>query len=117
MTRQRSRWCMRGRAIAPDVVTPGMAAPAGRWSDGHVWIGTVRTQPGRRDRLAPPRRVRELDPRHLGPGADGVRARRPVVAICRPGDLIHVPAGIVHREITEGDGPVAAVLFRVGTGR
>ena len=89
---------------APDVVTPGMERQQG-WSDGQVWVGTVRTQPGVATgwhhhgtyeswiHVVSGRARMEF-----GPGGRSVE-------IARPGDLIHVPGGIVHREITEGASP------------
>jgi uncharacterized RmlC-like cupin family protein len=100
---------------APDVVTPGMERQQS-WSDGRVWVGTVRTQPG----LATGWHhhgeyeswIHILSGRarmEFGPGGRSVE-------IAEPGELIHVPPHIVHREITEGADPVEAVLFRVGSG-
>jgi uncharacterized RmlC-like cupin family protein len=99
----------------PDVVTSGMEREEA-YSDGGVWVGTVRTQPGIATGWHHHGEYQSwiyvlsgLARMEFGPGGRDV-------AICRPGDLIHVPPGVVHREITEGDGPVSAVLFRVGTG-
>lgn len=100
---------------APDVVTSGMEREEA-YSAGGVWIGTVRTQPGvatgwhhHGDYESWIYVLSGLARMEFGSGGRQV-------AICHPGDLIHVPRGVVHREITEGDGPVAAVLFRVGSG-
>ncbi len=100
---------------APDVVTPGMEREEAFAGDD-VWIGTVRTQPGVatgwHHHNAYESFIYVLEGRarmEFGPGGREV-------AICEPGDLIRVPPGVIHREITEGTEPVAAVLFRVGSG-
>jgi uncharacterized RmlC-like cupin family protein len=100
----------------PEVVTPGMERQQG-WSDDRVWVGTVRTQPGvatgwhhHGDYESWIHVVAGRARMEFGPGGRSVE-------IAAAGDLIHVPGGIVHRELTEGDEPVEAVLFRVGTGQ
>ena len=104
-----------GERAAPDVVTPGMERQEA-YAAGGVWVGTVRTQPGvatgwhHHGTYESWVYVLEgLARMEFGPGGREVE-------VCRPGDLIHVPPGVVHREVTEGATPVEAVLFRVGTG-
>jgi uncharacterized RmlC-like cupin family protein len=100
---------------APEVATRGMERTEAYAADG-VWIGTVRTEPGVATGwhhhglyeswvyvVAGRARM------EFGPGGRDVE-------ICHPGDLIHVPPGVVHREITEGDRPAEAILFPLGTG-
>ena len=100
---------------APDVVTSGMERREA-WSDDRVWVGTVHTEPGAatgwHHHGAYESWIHVISGRarmEFGPGGRSVE-------IAGPGDLIHVPPGIVHREITDGAEPVEAVLFRVGTG-
>jgi uncharacterized RmlC-like cupin family protein len=99
----------------PEEVTPGMERQQA-WADGRVWVGTVRTQPGvatgwhhHGDYESWIHVISGHARMEFGPGGRSVE-------VARAGDLIHVPPGIVHRELTEGDQPVEAVLFRVGTG-
>lgn len=105
-----------GDRSAPEVATAGMERQQA-YAAGGVWIGTVRTQPGVATGW-----------HHHGDYESwiyvlGGRARMEFgpggreVEIARSGDLIHVPKGVVHREITEGVEPVDAVLFRAGSGQ
>jgi uncharacterized RmlC-like cupin family protein len=34
-----------------------------------------------------------------------------------PGDFVHVPPGVIHREVNPGPSDGTVILFRVGTGR
>lgn len=99
----------------PTVVTPGMERQEAHVGDG-VWIGTVQTEPGvatgwhhHNDYQSFVFVLKGKARMEFGPGGRDV-------AVCLPGDLIEVPRRVIHREITEGDEPVEAVLFRVGTG-
>jgi uncharacterized RmlC-like cupin family protein len=38
------------------------------------------------------------------------------VVDAEPGDFVHVPAGVVHRESNPTDGPATAIIARAGTG-
>ena len=99
----------------PTVVTPGMERQEAFTREG-VWIGTVRTQPGAatgwHHHNAYESYVFVLKGQarmEFGPsGRDAL--------VCLPGDLIEVPPGVIHRELTEGAEPVEAVLFRIGSG-
>jgi uncharacterized RmlC-like cupin family protein len=100
----------------PEVVTEGMERQQA-WADGRVWLGTVRTQPGvatgwhHHGEYESWIHVISGHARmEFGPAGRSVE-------IAGPGDVIHVPAWVVHRELTDGSEPVEAVLFRVGTGQ
>jgi uncharacterized RmlC-like cupin family protein len=101
---------------APDVTTPGMDRRQA-FADAGVWAGTVRTEPGILTGwhhhgaydtyihvLTGEARVES------GPGGrDG--------ADLGPGDWIHVPKGVVHREgSSAGSRGAEAVIVRVGHG-
>jgi uncharacterized RmlC-like cupin family protein len=100
----------------PAQTTPGMAREE-ILTRGETWIGTVRTDPGVETGwhhhgtyesyiyvLAGTARM------EFGPGgADEL--------VCGPGDVIHVAPGVVHREISVGDVPSEAILFRIGSGQ
>ncbi len=99
----------------PTVVTPGMERQQAYAGEG-VWIGTVQTQPGvatgwhhHNDYESFVFVLKGKARMEFGPGGRDV-------VICLPGDLIEVPRRVIHREVTEGDAPVEAVLFRVGAG-
>jgi uncharacterized RmlC-like cupin family protein len=82
-----------------------------------TWIGSVRTEPdvatGWHHHGTYESYVVVLEGQarmEFGPGgADALD--------CEPGDVIHVAPGVVHREITVGDRPTEALLFRVGSGQ
>lgn len=96
--------------------TPGMHREVAFEHDG-VWAGTVTTDAGL------------LTGWHVHPGHDTyiyVESGEAVVEYgpggsladdAGPGDFVHIPRGIVHREgTTAGSGGVRAVLVRVGEG-
>jgi uncharacterized RmlC-like cupin family protein len=100
----------------PEQTTPGMQREEA-FAGSDTWIGTVRTEPGVETGwhhhgtyesyiyvLAGSARM------EFGPGGAETLD-------CEPGDVIHVEPGVVHREITTGDRPSEAILFRVGTGQ
>ncbi len=100
----------------PAQSTPGMQREE-ILASGETWIGSVRTDPGVETGwhhhrtyesyiyvLAGQARM------EFGPaGAD--------ILECEPGDVIRVGPGVVHREITVGDRPSEAILFRLGSGQ
>ena len=100
----------------PEQTTPGMQRDEA-FAGSDTWIGTVRTDPGVETGwhhhgthesyiyvLAGQARM------EFGPGGADILE-------CEPGDVIHVAPGVIHREITTGDRPSEAVIFRVGTGQ
>jgi len=82
-----------------------------------TWIGTVRTEPGvatgwhhhgsYESYIYVLEGVARME---FGPGGNG---RLDGLA----GDVIDVAPGVIHREISVGETPTEAVLFRVGTGQ
>ena len=115
MARETVRVVRAAERSTPTVVTPGMEREEAHAAEG-VWIGTVRTQPGvatgwhhHNDYESFIFVLRGTARMEFGPGGRDV-------ALCHPGDLIQVPPRVVHREIGEGDAPVEAVLFRIGSG-
>lgn len=115
MTRRTVRVVRAAERSRPDVITAGMEREEA-FAGGDVWIGTVRTQPGvatgwhhHNDYESFIYVLTGQARMEFGPGGRDI-------AICLPGDLIQVPRGVIHREITQGTQAVEAVLFRVGSG-
>jgi uncharacterized RmlC-like cupin family protein len=105
----------RNQRRRPEQATTGMQREEA-FAGSDTWIGTVRTDPGVETGwhhhgthesyiyvLAGNARM------EFGPGGTEILE-------CEPGDVIRVAPGIVHREITTGDRPSEAIIFRVGTG-
>lgn len=81
-----------------------------------LWVGRVRTAPGRpsgwhhHGDYETYFYVESGEMRmEYGPGGSEV-------AEARPGDFVHVPGGVVHREVNPADEEGAVILLRVGTG-
>ena len=100
----------------PAAPTPGMQREEA-FADDHVWVGTVRTEPGV-----------DTGWHHHGTYSSWiyVLSGRPRIEFGRdgaesvdaePGDIIEVAPGAVHRELCPGSDPADAVLFRVGSGQ
>jgi uncharacterized RmlC-like cupin family protein len=99
----------------PAQTTPGMQREEA-FAGADTWIGTVRTDPGVETGwhhhgthesyiyvLSGQARM------EFGPGGAEV-------VYSEAGDVIRVAPGVIHREITVGDRPSEAIIFRVGMG-
>jgi uncharacterized RmlC-like cupin family protein len=101
--------------LEPADPTAGMARSKAFEASG-LWAGVVDTEPGvasgwhhHGDHESSLYIVEGTMRLESGPGgADVVEAG--------PGDFVHVPAGVVHRESNPGDVPSRAVIARAGTG-
>lgn len=103
------------RAVSEADATSGMIREMAMQDDG-VWAGLVRTAPQRPSGW---HHHGEHDTYvyvqsgaiqfEFGPGGDNrVEAG--------PGDFVHVPSGLIHREVNPVDEEGAVILVRVGTG-
>lgn len=103
------------REVAEADATSGMVREQAVAGDG-IWAGLVRTASGRPSGW---HHHGEYDTyfyvqaaairMEFGPGgADVVEAR--------PGDFVHVPRGVIHREVNPADEEGAVILVRVGSG-
>lgn len=95
--------------------TPGMEREQAFAVPG-LWAGVVRTQPGARSGWhhhgSHETSLFVVEGRmRLESGADGAS-----VADAGPGDFLHVPAGVVHRESNPGATTSLAVVARAGDG-
>ncbi|CAN5675128.1 hypothetical protein BH24ACT11_BH24ACT11_08530 [soil metagenome] len=108
------------RVIHPDAFTdadptPGMRRQQAVDVDG-LWAGVVHTDPGstsgwhhhgeHETSLYVVAGAMRLE---FGPGGTSV-------ADVAPGDFVHVPAHVVHRESNPGDDPATAIIARAGAG-
>jgi uncharacterized RmlC-like cupin family protein len=103
------------REVAEADATSGMVREQA-WAGDGVWAGLVRTAAGRPSGwhhhgdhntyfYVESARIRI----EFGPGgANAVEAG--------PGDFVHVPKGVVHREVNPADEDGAIILVRVGSG-
>jgi uncharacterized RmlC-like cupin family protein len=109
-------WVVRPADLSPpEVNTPGLQRLQAH-ADEHVWMGSMRTEPGfwsgwhihpGHDTFAYATggRIRV----EFGPGgSDAIEAEA--------GDFLHIPMGVVHREGNPGSDPNQGVIFRVGEG-
>lgn len=103
------------RVVSPADATSGIVREAAIEGQG-VWAGYVRTAPGRPSGwhhhgghetylFVESGSIRM----EFGPGGS-----RSVEA--GPGDFVHVPAGLIHREVNSSTEEGAVILFRVGEG-
>ncbi len=95
--------------------TPGMHRQRAVEADG-LWSGVVHTDPGSTsgwhhhgDHQTSLYVVSGAMRLEFGPGGRSV-------ADAGPGDFVHVPAGVVHRESNPTDAPATAIIARAGTG-
>ena len=82
----------------------------------NVWVGLVRTAPRRPSGWHHHGETEtyfyvEHGALQMEFGADGARS-----VIARAGDFVHVPAGLVHREVNPTDDTGVVLLVRVGSG-
>lgn len=85
-------------------------------ADDRTWIGVVKTEPGNEtgwhhhgDYETYVFMLRGEARGEWGPGGT-------VGEIATVGSLVHVPAGMVHREINTGSEPNEALVIRIGSG-
>lgn len=103
------------REVAETDATSGMVREQAFAADG-VWTGLVRTAPGRPSGW---HHHGQYDTYFYVQSAKvrmefGVGGGEVVEA--EPGDFVHVPQGVVHREANPTDQEGALILVRVGTG-
>lgn len=103
------------RAVSEADATSGMVRERAMDEDG-VWAGLVRTAPGRPSGwhhhgehdtyfYVQSGQIRL----EFGPNGDRL-------AEAEPGDFVHVPRGLVHREMNPGGDEGSVILVRVGSG-
>lgn len=103
------------RQVSEADATTGMVREQAVADEG-IWVGRVRTAPGR-----PSGWHHHGDyetyiyvesgnvQMESGPGGSHVTE-------AGPGDFLHVPGGVIHREVNAGDEEGAVILFRIGSG-
>jgi uncharacterized RmlC-like cupin family protein len=106
---------VRSHDLEPADPTPGMARRQAFQAPG-LWAGVVDTEPGvasgwhhHGDHESSIYVVEGVMRLEFGPGG-----RSAVEA--GPGDFVHVPAGVVHREVNPGEVVSRAVIARAGAG-
>jgi|SRR5512133_1913984 uncharacterized RmlC-like cupin family protein len=106
---------VRGDALTAGDPTPGMRRQVAFEVDG-LWAGLVHTEPGAvsgwHHHGAHETSLYVVAGRmRLDFGSGGVES-----VLAGPGDFLHVPAGVVHREANPGADVCTAVIARAGTG-
>ena len=103
------------RQVSEDDATAGIVREQAA-SGGGVWVGLVRAAPNRpsgwhhhgdHDTYFYVEKGR-MRMEFGDDGSDVIEAE--------PGDFVHVPAQLIHREVNSGDDEAAVILVRVGNG-
>ena len=103
------------RQVAEADATSGMVREQAVADEG-VWVGLVRTTPNRRSGW---HHHGDYDTYFYVQSARmrmefGVGGEKTIEA--EPGDFVHVPKGVIHREVNPADEEGAIILVRVGSG-
>ena len=104
------------RVVSEADATSGVIREQAFASDD-VWVGLVRTAPRRPSGWHHHGENEtyfyvERGTLQMEFGANGARS-----VIAHPGDFVHVPAGLIHREVNPADDAGVVLLVRVGSGQ
>lgn len=103
------------REVAEADATSGMVREQALAGDG-IWVGLVRTAPGQPSGWHHHGDHNtyfyvESGKMRMEFGPDGAN-----VVEAEPGDFVHVPEGVIHREVNPAEEQGAVILVRVGSG-